>query len=246
MERGRERSLWERRARFPPRHHSGTSLAERLLSLHPAVAPIVTGVYEDEGQHVQGVFPVIAARTPAACGGELYRCAAPAERSGLRGDFQKPQLANRTWAALCAAWLPWTAAPTAATAFRLEKTPDLMVPLLGTAGRTAASVVVLVRHPFHWHFKAPVFANVGTSARCVEDLRARGGECAVLWLDARVFGVSRSKRRRRADGRCAAQARGRVRGPRGGAAPRMGQGRKRVRNSQLQRLLSRPFSTRFG
>ena len=34
--------------------------------------------------------------------------------------------------------------------------------------------------------------------------------------------------------------------PRGASAARAGQGRTRERNSQLQRLLSRPFSTRFG
>lgn len=46
-------------------HHSGTTLVFDLLALHPSVGALNNGGrYEDEGQHLQHVFPTVGSRNP--------------------------------------------------------------------------------------------------------------------------------------------------------------------------------------
>ena len=53
-------------------HHSGTTLLGKLLALHPNVSPLDNGGrFEDEGMHLQRVFPTVDFRTPATCKGDL-------------------------------------------------------------------------------------------------------------------------------------------------------------------------------
>ena len=100
-------------------HHSGTTLVQRVLALHPSIAPLTTGFKEDEGQHAQDVFPVVSERDPETCGADLCQCPAASELSD--------GAAEAAWETLCEEWLMHvTLTPT--TSYVLEKTPDLMIP----------------------------------------------------------------------------------------------------------------------
>ena len=56
-------------------HHSGTTLLTDILALHPSVGSIKNGGhYEDEGQHLQKIFPIVGARTPKKCKGTERFC----------------------------------------------------------------------------------------------------------------------------------------------------------------------------
>lgn len=90
---------------------------------------VCAGKFEDEGQHLQRVYPTMAKRTPARCKGDVYRC--PVLWKGASPE-NKIERARAQWSQLCAAWLPFVADPT--RRFFLEKDPDLAVGFV--AGKT--------------------------------------------------------------------------------------------------------------
>jgi len=169
-------------------HHSGTTLLAKLLALHPAVAPLSNGGrYEDEGQHLQEVYPSVGRRSPERCGGDVYRCPAMGAGSGAK-----------EWARLCRAWLPFAVPPwpleqlpepplaTTAPGFSLrgsadatpvvvlEKDPDLTVRYLAAvAGPSGGRLVLAMRHPLLWYF------NFGKGSRATSPL-VPGGSGAGL------------------------------------------------------------------
>jgi len=118
-------------------HRSGTSLVHRLLRAHPDVAGLQhTGVWEDEGQHLQQVLP-----TGRALGGPGRFGFA----EGAHLTEASPLATDATRAALLTAWKPhWDSArPTA-----VEKSPpNLLRFRLLQALFPDAAFVAVVRHP---------------------------------------------------------------------------------------------------
>ncbi len=118
-------------------HRSGTSLVAALLSAHPAISGFAeTGVWEDEGQHLQGTVP-----PGRALGGPGRFGHHPDAHLTERSRFATQETRD----ALDAAWAPhWD--PDAAV--RLEKSPPnlLRFRLLQHLYPDAAFVAV-VRHP---------------------------------------------------------------------------------------------------
>lgn len=118
-------------------HRSGTSLVARLLAAHPEVTGFEnTGVWEDEGQHLQDSIP-----PGRALGGPGRFGHHPDAHLTERSRFAVPE----TRAALDAAWEPhWGSAP----GVKLEKSPPnlLRFRLLQHLYPDAAFVAV-VRHP---------------------------------------------------------------------------------------------------
>lgn len=126
-------------------HHSGTTLLTDILALHPSVGSIKNGGrFEDEGQHLQKVFPTVGARSPGKCKGngqrrcchnslppnrnslpptnpgDIYTCPAELKKFNERSSALRATL----WQDLCKAWVPHVVHPE--REFYLEKTPDLM------------------------------------------------------------------------------------------------------------------------
>ena len=118
-------------------HRSGTSLVHRLLRAHPDVTGFAdTGVWEDEGQHLQDVLP-----TGRSLGGPGRFGGAPRAHLTEASALATPQTRD----ALLAAWGPhWD--PTRAVA--VEKSPPnlLRFRLLHELFPDARCVAV-VRHP---------------------------------------------------------------------------------------------------
>jgi len=117
-------------------HRTGTSLVARWLAAHPAVTGFRdTGVWEDEGQHLQDVLP------PARLlGGPGVFAFHPAARQGPVENDRVPALRQ----ALLRTWLPLWGEGT----WRLEKSPPnlLRSPLLAQLFPDARFVFT-VRHP---------------------------------------------------------------------------------------------------
>lgn len=118
-------------------HRSGTTPLARCLASHPQVSGFSgTGVHEDEGQHLQSVYP--AARQYGGPGRFAFDPAAHlTEESWLAGDTAR--------AALLGAWRPhWdTDRPVL-----VEKSPpNLVMTRFLQATFPEARFVIVVRHP---------------------------------------------------------------------------------------------------
>lgn len=118
-------------------HRSGTTPLSRVLAAHPAVSGLRdTGVTEDEGQHLQSVYP-----PAAAYGGPGRFALSPAAHLTEASTLANPQAAAR----LLEAWLPYW---DPSRELLLEKSPPNLV-----MGRFLQSVfpgsalVVVMRHP---------------------------------------------------------------------------------------------------
>ena len=80
-------------------HRSGTTPLARWLAAHPAVSGLSgTGVYEDEGQHLQSVYPIAGAH-----GGPGRFALDPAARLTEDSPLVTPDAARR----LIDAWSPY-------------------------------------------------------------------------------------------------------------------------------------------
>lgn len=118
-------------------HRSGTTLLARLLASHrDATGLNGTGVSEDEGQHLQNVYP-------------------PAERLGGSGRFALDPAAHRTEQHATAnpqsaqlLWDAWRPYWNSDAAFLIEKSPpNLLMGRFLQALYPSASFVFIVRHP---------------------------------------------------------------------------------------------------
>ncbi len=118
-------------------HRSGTTPLARWLSAHPDISGLTeTGVYEDEGQHLQSVYPIAAAH-----GGPGRFALDPAARLTAESPLVTTDAAQR----LLAAWMPfWDASKPVL----LEKSPPNLIrmPFLRALFPTARFIIV-VRHP---------------------------------------------------------------------------------------------------
>jgi hypothetical protein len=118
-------------------HRSGTTPLARVLAQHPQVSGLTaTGVTEDEGQHLQAVYP------PALTYGGAGRFALD-QRAHLTetSTLATPENAQR----LIAAWLPYW---DTSRELLLEKSPpNLVMTRFLQALFPEASFIVVVRHP---------------------------------------------------------------------------------------------------
>ena len=119
-------------------HRSGTTMLARLLAEHPQVSGFAdTGAPADEGQHLQGVYPVVSPGRQAgrfAFHGEAHLT----EASPLAGPDSRERL--------MAAWSPhWDTS----RRVLLEKSPPnmLMTRFLQATFPEQARFVLVVRHP---------------------------------------------------------------------------------------------------
>jgi hypothetical protein len=118
-------------------HRSGTTPLSRVLAAHPAVSGLQnTGASEDEGQHLQSVYP-------------------PATRYGGPGRFafaaqahltERSSLATRDNAErMCSEWMPYW---DASRSLLLEKSPpNLIMGRFLQAVFPGSSLIVVLRHP---------------------------------------------------------------------------------------------------
>jgi Sulfotransferase family len=118
-------------------HRSGTTPLSRVLAAHPSVSGLHdTGVTEDEGQHLQSVYP--AAVTHGGPGRFAFSSDAHlTEQSALA----TPQSAERLWADWMPYWDP-------SRPLLLEKSPPNLV--MGRFLQTVfpgSSLIVVLRHP---------------------------------------------------------------------------------------------------
>lgn len=116
-------------------HRSGTTLVRRLLLQHPDLSGLAaTGVWEDEGQHLQEAMP--AARSLGGPGAFGW-----AEGAHLTEEHARPGLADALWAS----WRPWV--PAGAATVVEKSPPNLLRFRLLHALFPDAGLVALVRHP---------------------------------------------------------------------------------------------------
>lgn len=118
-------------------HRSGTSPLARALGTHPEVSALTgTGVVEDEGQHLQPVYP--KART---YGGSGRFALDPRSHLTERSPLATPDAADR----LRAAWDPYW---DLSRGWLVEKSPpNLVMGRFLQAVFPGSSLVVVVRHP---------------------------------------------------------------------------------------------------
>ena len=118
-------------------HRSGTSPTARLLSAHPQVSGITaSGAKEDEGQHLQDVYP--AARTFGGAGKFAF---SPASHLTEQSPLATPANAER----LFASWAPYW---DLSRPVLVEKSPpNLVMTRFLQALYPDARFVVVVRHP---------------------------------------------------------------------------------------------------
>ncbi len=118
-------------------HRSGTSPTARLLSAHPQVSGITaSGATEDEGQHLQDVYP--AARTFGGAGKFAF---SPASHLTEASPLATPANADR----LFASWAPYW---DLTRPVLVEKSPpNLVMTRFLQALYPDARFVVVVRHP---------------------------------------------------------------------------------------------------
>lgn len=118
-------------------HRSGTSALARVLSEHPAISGLSgTGVKENEGQHLQSVYP------PARAHGGPGRFAASSEAHLTESS---PLISERNALELSRAWAPYW---DMSRSLLVEKSPPNLI-----RGRflqemfPGSCLVVVVRHP---------------------------------------------------------------------------------------------------
>ena len=118
-------------------HRSGTTLLARLLASHPDATGLDgTGVPEDEGQHLQDVYP--AAERPGGSGRFALNPAAHRTEDHAEASDRSAQL-------LWDAWRPYWDSD---ARFLIEKSPpNLMMGRFLQALYPSASFVFIVRHP---------------------------------------------------------------------------------------------------
>jgi hypothetical protein len=118
-------------------HRSGTTPLTRCLAAHPQVSGLAdTGVAEDEGQHLQDVYPPARAR-----GGPGRFALHPAAHLTEESPLLTPAVADR----LLAAWRPhWDLT----RPVLVEKSPpNLLMSRFLQAAFPEARFVMVVRHP---------------------------------------------------------------------------------------------------
>lgn len=118
-------------------HRSGTSLVARCIGAHPSVSAFRgTGVEEDEGQHLQDVYP-----TARAHGGPGRFALAPAAHLTERSPLASPANARRLFDQWAAYW-------DLTRPVLLEKSPaNLVQARFLQALFPDAAFVMVVRHP---------------------------------------------------------------------------------------------------
>lgn len=119
-------------------HRSGTTPFSKLLGEHPEVSGLVeTGVQEDEGQHLQSVYP------PARVHGGAGRFAlAEAAHLTEESSTATPESA----ASLLASWAPYWEDPD--RRLLLEKSPpNILMGRWLQAVFPGSALIVVVRHP---------------------------------------------------------------------------------------------------
>lgn len=118
-------------------HRSGTTPLSRWLATHPGVSGLEgTGVFEDEGQHLQSVYPVALAH-----GGPGRFALDPAARLTEQSSLVTADASRR----LVEAWAPYWDTDKAAL---VEKSPPNLVRIrFLRALFPEASFIVIVRHP---------------------------------------------------------------------------------------------------
>jgi hypothetical protein len=149
-------------------HRSGTSPLARWLASHPNVSALsTTGAPEDEGQHLQGVYP-------------------PAMKFGGPGRFgfaraahlteDSPMVTSRARGELLNAWMPfWNASKPVL----LEKSPpNLIRTRFLQALFPKSRAVMIVRHPM-----VVAFATQKWSGTSIESLLAHWAVCHRRLLD---------------------------------------------------------------
>lgn len=139
-------------------HRSGTTPTTRLLGGHPQVSALSrTGVTEDEGQHLQQVYP--AGRVHGGPGRFAF---APASHLTEASPLATPDSAAR----LLAAWAPYwdTSRPVL-----VEKSPpNLVMTRFLQALFPGARFVVVVRHPVAVALATAKWAGLTPVSRLVE------------------------------------------------------------------------------
>ena len=125
-------------------HHGGTSLVHSLLAAKPHIASLLhSHVSEDEGQHLQQVWPRYGARKSVQC--------APFSKSLCLGVFQsivQRQNASRVAARLNSAWQPYFKCRDPRCITWVEKDPDVGSLLLKAFAFPSAHILAVMRHPF--------------------------------------------------------------------------------------------------
>lgn len=118
-------------------HRSGTTPLARALAAHPQVSGLTdTGVKEDEGQHLQDVYP-----KAKVYGGAGRFAMAPGAHLTEASDLLSPESARRLWDA----WQPYW---DMSRPVLVEKSPpNLIMGRFLQALFPGSALVVVVRHP---------------------------------------------------------------------------------------------------
>jgi hypothetical protein len=164
-------------------HRSGTTPLARWLADHPCVGGLTrTGVYEDEGQHLQSVYPIAAAH-----GGPGRFTLDPESRLTENSPLVTPDAPGR----LLEAWSPfWDASKQVL----VEKSPPNLVRMrFLRALFPSARFIVVVRHPVAVAIATRKWARLGMGAllrywfagheHLVEDARQVGTVAVVRYED---------------------------------------------------------------
>ncbi|MDE3061290.1 MAG: sulfotransferase [Pseudomonadota bacterium] len=132
-------------------HRSGTSLLHRALRGHPAISGFAgTGAPEDEGQHLQTVFP------PASrFGGPGSFCFA----EGARLDETSPLVSPENRAKLLSEWERYWDAD---KKVRVEKSPPNLIRMRFLQAMFPGSrFVIIVRHPLAVGYATQKWSKIG-------------------------------------------------------------------------------------
>merc|ERR1712216_517225 len=129
-------------------HHGGTSLVHALLASEPRIASLRnTRKPEDEGQHLQRVWPPVGKQKQKHCAPFATALCLPVFLSLLANDARAGDAGNVA-TQLEASWAPFwkcDAGPHCARA--VEKDPDLGSLLFKAATFPSATIIAVMRHP---------------------------------------------------------------------------------------------------
>jgi hypothetical protein len=164
-------------------HRSGTTPLARWLSDHPGVSGLTaTGVHEDEGQHLQSVYPIAGAH-----GGPGRFAFDPAARLTEASPLVSDDAAQR----LIDAWEPYwdTSKPVL-----LEKSPPNLVRMRFLRALFPSSpFIIVVRHPIAVAVATSKWSRTGMDAlirhwlaghrHLVDDAAAVGGVAVIRYED---------------------------------------------------------------